>query len=339
MRQYFPTLFGNEDSKERIGKSIESATLPHALLLCGPAGSGKKTLALEIAAAVNCEKKNQAGASLPCHTCNTCRRIFAGEYTDVKHLVRQKDKQTIGVDPIREFREDMFLSSTESEYKIYIIDEADRMTANAQNALLKVLEEPPSGVLILLLSATGDGILTTIKSRTQHVSMQRFDADDIKRYLSAKGKLLTQNQDKLTAILMCSDGRIGRTLELIGEGAEDAEAQRRTTEAILLALRKNVPYSTLLAAIRMLPTKKDEFASAIESVISAIRDLILLKNTPNAPLIFYSDRDAAIALAEDFNLKRLLSVYDVMTRALEDNSRNVSVLSIITVIGAKIKFL
>ena len=233
----------------------------------------------------------------------------------------------------------MFLSSTESEYKIYIIDEADRMTANAQNALLKVLEEPPSGVLILLLSATGDGILTTIKSRTQHVSMQRFDADDIKRYLSAKGKLLTQNQDKLTAILMCSDGRIGRTLELIGEGAEDAEAQRRTTEAILLALRKNVPYSTLLAAIRMLPTKKDEFASAIESVISAIRDLILLKNTPNAPLIFYSDRDAAIALAEDFNLKRLLSVYDVMTRALEDNSRNVSVLSIITVIGAKIKFL
>ena len=69
------------------------------------------------------------------------------------------------------------------------------------------------------------------------------------------------------------------------------------------------------------------------------RDLILLKNTPNAPLIFYSDRDAAIALAEDFNLKRLLSVYDVMTRALEDNSRNVSVLSIITVIGAKIKFL
>ena len=330
----FSRIFGNEDTKKRLSAAIRSNTLPHAFIICGPRGSGKRTLAVEIARAVNC-----GGSSLPCGFCATCRRIKEENFTDVKYLRRSGGKATIGVEELRDFKNDMFLSPTESAFKFYIIEEADLLTPSAQNALLKVLEEPPSGVLILLLSATGDGILTTIKSRTQHVSMQRFEADDIKRYLASKGKLLTQNQDKLTAILMCSDGRIGRTLELIGEGAEDAEAQRRTTEAILLALRKNVPYSTLLAAIRMLPTKKDEFASAIESVISAIRDLILLKNTPNAPLIFYSDRDAAIALAEDFNLKRLLSVYDVMTRALEDNSRNVSVLSIITVIGAKIKFL
>ena len=339
MRQYFPRLFGNETTKSRIGKAIETATLPHALLIIGPEGSGKNTLALEIAAATNCERKGDPSVSLPCHTCNTCRRILAGEYTDVKTLLRQKDKATIGVDPIREFREDMFLSSTESEYKIYMINEADRMTPNAQNALLKVLEEPPQGVLIILLSATDDAILTTIKSRTQHIFMQRFDSEDLKKYLKSTGRIIGEGDKRITELLMSADGRIGRALELIGEGGKEAEEIRKTTEAIILALRKNTPYSALLTAIGALPTKKDEFTEAIESVISAIRDIILLKNSPDAPLVFYSDREAARALAEEFNTKRLLAIYDIMKNALEDSARNVNVPSLITVMGAKIKFI
>ncbi len=340
MREFFQKLYGNNAAKQRIGRAIESSTLPHAFLIVGPEGSGKKTLALEIAAAVNCHERENPVKKLPCYECNSCRRIFSGEFTDVKELYRKSDKQTIGVDQVRDFREDMFLSSTESDYKIYIINESERMTPNAQNALLKVLEEPPNGVVIFLLSSTDDGILTTIKSRTQHVSMQRFEPKEILEYLKKAGKISAlADREKTLELLMSADGRIGRAAELLGDGAEDVREQRRITENIVLAMRKNTPYSTLLTAIKELPTKKDEFAATLESIICAIRDLILLKNARNAPLVFYSDREAAEALAEQFNTKRLLSAYDLLCDALLDNSRNVNTGSLIAVIGAKIKFI
>lgn len=140
VKNYFPRLIGNEETKNRIGKAIESGRLPHAFLIGGPSGSGKSTLAIEIAAAMNCKGE---GDSLPCARCESCRRIYEGIYPDVKILSKAKDRATLGVEAIKDFREDMFLSSTESEHKIYIIDDAECMTPEAQNALLKVLEEPP----------------------------------------------------------------------------------------------------------------------------------------------------------------------------------------------------
>ena len=177
MSKYFSALYGNEAVKDRLGRAIRSGTLAHAFLVSGPDGSGKTTLAMEIAAALNCERRE--GAELPCHVCNTCRRIKDGSFIDVKWLEKPKDKMTIGVGEVRTFREDMFLSATESDYKIYIIDNADKMTPNAQNALLKVLEEPPSNVVIFMLSESDDAILTTIKSRAQYVAMERFDEDGL----------------------------------------------------------------------------------------------------------------------------------------------------------------
>ena len=154
MGGFFSGLFGNEPLKTRLGGAIRRGTAAHAFLISGPEGSGKMTLAKEMAAAFNCEKRGDGISPLPCHSCNTCRRIFEDGFTDVKTLSKPKDKATIGVGEIRYFREDMFLSATESDYKIYVIDDAERMTPNAQNALLKVLEEPPNNVVIILLTAS-----------------------------------------------------------------------------------------------------------------------------------------------------------------------------------------
>ena len=96
-------LVGNEETKNRIGRAIESGTIPHAFLIGGPSGSGKSILATEIAAAMNCEMKS-GGAPLPCGRCNNCKRIYDGNYPDVKLLAKKKDKATLGVDPVKEFR-------------------------------------------------------------------------------------------------------------------------------------------------------------------------------------------------------------------------------------------
>jgi DNA polymerase-3 subunit delta' len=321
----------------RIGKAIENKTLPHAFLINGPLGSGKSTLATEIAAAVNCA----GGNTLPCGVCNNCRRIYSGNFPDVKILAKKKDKATLGVEAVKDFREDMFLSSTESEHKIYIIDDAECMTVEAQNALLKVLEEPPKSVIIILLANECDRILTTIKSRAQSVAMQRFDTDELKKYLSENAeaaRLMAKTPPMaLEGILLSSDGRIGRALSLLSEkeAKENAE-DRLIIEKVITALRPNAPYSELYAAISALPTARVDFIASLESLVSAIRDVVLVKFDKSAPLLFYADRGEVQRIAETANIKRLLTIYETIQGALEDASKNVSTAVISSNLCAKI---
>lgn len=338
LSKYFSRLFGNEGVKSRLGTAIKDSTLPHAFLISGPDGSGKTTLAKEIAAALNCEKRG--GELLPCHVCNTCRRIYDDAFVDVKTLKRQKDKMTIGVEEVRLFREDMFLSATESDYKIYIIDEAQRLTPQAQNALLKVIEEPPENVIIFLLTSSDDAILTTIKSRTQHVSMQRFDVDMLAEYFTrAGGAEHIIDKNALGELLMCADGRIGRAKELLGGGADAVFAMREQTEAFISALKPSTPYSVLYTTIKSLPTKRDELTDSLESITVALRDLILLKFNKDAPLLFYPVREVALALAGGITSKRLIKIYDIITDSLDDLSKNVSTSALLTNLGARIKLI
>ncbi len=332
MGEFFSLLFGNEKTKRRLGEAIRGGVLSHAHLICGPDESGKKTLALEISAALNCEARHDPCKDLPCHRCNNCRRIFDGGFTDIKVLRKPKDKATIGVSEIRYFREDMFLSATESDAKIYIIDDAERMTPNAQNALLKVLEEPPTNVFVFLLSSSDDAILTTIKSRTQYTAMERFEIDKLKEYFG-KNPLATEE------LLMSADGCIGKAKLLLEEGASEVKAARSVIENILLALKPSTPYSTLFTAIKSLPTKKDELRSHLELLTVALRDLLLLKHSRVAPLVFFTSRDEGIKLSSAMSGARINAIYEIMRETLVDLSKNVNVNSLITILGARIKLI
>lgn len=332
MEKLFSGLFGNEPTKRRLGAAIRAGTLPHAFLLSGPEGSGKTTLAKEISAALNCERRGEVGAPLPCHGCNTCRRIFADGFIDVKTMKKPADKATIGVGEVRYFREDMFLSSTESDYKIYIIDDAERLTPNAQNALLKVLEEPPTNVVVFLLSASDDAILTTIKSRTQYIAMQRFEPQELESFLGAEARGKAE-------LLMCADGCIGRARELLSEGAAEVKTMRAVTSGILAAIKPGAPYSELYAAVRALPSKKDELATYLENLTVALRDLTLLKFDKDAPLLFFTSREEGAAMAGGISAKRIMQVYDIVRAALDDIARNVNVGAMTTSLGARIKLI
>lgn len=338
MSKYFSFLFGNEPTKERLGKSIKNGTLPHAFLISGGNGSGKRTLVREISAALNCESDDKD--AIPCHRCNNCKRIEKSNFTDIKFLKKPDDKATIGVGEVRLFREDMFLSSTESEYKIYVILDAEKMTVNAQNALLKVLEEPPERVVIFLLAESTDGILTTIKSRAQHIAMEKFESGAIEKYLRRENLIPSMLQGKdMTDIIMCADGRIGKARWLIESGGKDATKMRSLVEPIVSALRQGVPYSVLYPAIHSLPTKKDELTEALELLTVAIRDLILVKFDGDAPLLFFSSRNAAKEEADSISSKRLLSVYDIIQGARQSLSSNANAQATLSNLGARIKLI
>ena len=342
MRVYFPKLLGNDDTKGRIGGAIEGSTLAHAFLISGPTGSGKSTLATEIAAALNCENAENQNYPLPCGKCNACRRIYEGNFPDLKFLRKKRDKATLGVDEVKDFREDMFLSATEAEYKFYIIEDADLMTPAAQNALLKVLEEPPNLVHIILLATEADKILSTIKSRTQYVQTEIFDYETLRSHvlsLSERAATLDKSdKEKLGAILMSSSGIIGHALDMLDERQTDAiEARRECVKSFISALAKRAPFSSLYTATQALPQKREELRVTLEDIRSALRDLIVNHYSEStAPIFFLSGEDISDSLGS-IGHRRLVEIYGIISSALEDIDKNVVIPTLLTDLAVRIK--
>ena len=339
MSNNFSRLLGNEDTISRLTRAINDNALPHALLITGPRGSGKHTMAREIAAAMNCIG---SGEKIPCGVCNRCKRIYSDSFPDIRLLSRSGGKATIGVEELRDFREDMFLSPTESPYKFYIVEDADLMTSAAQNALLKVLEEPPSSVHIILLATEGDKMLSTIKSRTQIISTEIFDYEKLKRHVSmlsdSARALVASDPYKLKGILLASGGIIGEALMMFDEGRIlETESLRKTITDFAEALSKKTPFSLLYARVQALPQKRDELRHTLEEIRGAIRDMISVKLSDDIVPVFFLSREQAEEISEGIGKKRLTLIFDIITSAIEDIDKNVLIPPLLTDIAVKIR--
>jgi DNA polymerase III delta' subunit len=342
VRTYFPKLLGNEETKARIGKAIESGTVPHAFLIGGPSGSGKTTLALEMAAAINCQRKQDISSALPCGLCDSCRRIYEGNYPDVKILQKKKDKATLGVEAVKDFREDMFLSSTESENKIYFIDDAESMTPEAQNALLKVLEEPPRSVTIILLAKECDRILTTIKSRAQYIAMTRFEDRELAERLlseSAEARAIKSlDPSRFMGLVMSADGRLGLAKKLISKKmSESTEEERADIIQLIRAIGQKPSYTEIYSAISRFPIKRPELNLALERLMNALRDLLIIKYDKNARTVFFPSAEEAERLCGEISSVRLVKIYDIVSEAHELSSRNANISNLLASLCAKLK--
>ena len=330
--EFFPKIMGNAATKERLGQAILQKAFPHAFIIEGPRGCGKHTLAISLSAALNCNSAKRA--TLPCGACDTCRRILNKNFVDVKYIAKKEGKSTIGVEEIRSMREDIYLSPTESAYKIYIVEDAQAMTPQAQNALLKIFEEPPSGVVIFLLCDNIQKILSTIKSRAQLVRMQRLTDDAVRSALlenPAIAPLSTALPDAFTAAIKLSQGSIGRAAEMLDEEKRTELAKERESASTLLALL--VPGKEkfkLYSAIQALPQKRNDFLRSMHMVLDGLRDLILSKYQENTALLFYTDKTAVSALASRIGHARLLRFYDAFTAARNKSEQNGNMTAILT---------
>lgn len=199
-----PHLLGNERLKAALFR-LPPSGLGSAILLDGPQGVGKRTAALDIVLGLLCREPNG-----PCLQCPTCRRILAGSHPDVHRL--SCDERAVKVDDIRDLRAKNFVRASESEFKVFVIEQADKLNVQSQNALLKVLEEPTSSVFILLCE-NREAMLQTVRSRCKPFRLAPLDATALDAALRQRCPEATpaQLQDAAAA----SQGVLGRALSLL----------------------------------------------------------------------------------------------------------------------------
>ena len=163
----FDAIVGHDKIKEHLKNAIQMDKISHAYILNGAQGIGKKTIASVFAQAVQCEE----GKAEPCGKCHSCIQAQSGNQPDIIWVKHEKPA-SIGVEDVRlQINSDILIKPYSSRYKVYIIDEAEKMTVQAQNALLKTIEEPPAYGIIILLTTNADSFLPTILSRYVSISL------------------------------------------------------------------------------------------------------------------------------------------------------------------------
>lgn len=203
----FSDIKGQDRAISFLKASIANNRVSHAYIFWGPSGIGKTLTALNFAKALNCENKSE---DVPCDQCASCKRIDSSNHPDVFLIKPQKDDNSgIGIDRVRGMIKDITLRPYEAKKKVYIIDGARAMTLDAQNALLKTLEEPPSESVLILLAESLSGLLPTIQSRGQAVKFFPLGIDDAKRILVEEYRIDNTNAHILAHL---SSGRLGEAL-------------------------------------------------------------------------------------------------------------------------------
>ena len=333
MGDFFSPLFGNQRTKERLSSAIRSGTVSHGYIISGPPLSGKRTLARLFAAALNCTSDMRG--TFPCLKCRNCERIMNDDHPDVKFVRRKEGRATLGIDDVRDMRRDAYLSATESEHRIYIFENAETMTAAAQNSILKILEEPPDGVVMLLLTESSDALLPTVRSRSQQIGMQIFSPDDIEKYLISAGY---DPGDKLREAAVAGGGRIGESLRLLDdENGAAVRKERACVAAVAAAMRRGAPYSEILSAVGALPQERTALNEALMMLASAVRDLSVSLVAASAEMSFYTDREEACRIAASIGAKRLSAIYRMLEDILSSGKKNANITAMLSSLALEIR--
>lgn len=231
--------------------------------------------------------------------CERCRKATEGTSPDLIRIRREDNRATIGVDAIRYIRQDLYLSSNESDNKIYIIEEAHLMTPQAQNAFLKALEEPPFFVLFLLLSESGENLLDTVKSRAPTLYTERLRPDEIADYLlthhkQAK-KLKTTSPAAFDAVLTAAGGTIGNALNLLlSTRSKPAFTARTQADEILNKFFSRGSRSDFFVSFLSIVQKRKELSEVLSLIYLGLRDILVIKKFEDAELCFFTDRELLI---------------------------------------------
>ncbi len=306
----FEGLLGNERLKENLRMSVGRGRISHFYLISGPAGSGKHTLARLLGAALLCRETKK-----PCLQCSACRKVMANTHPDFI-TVDDPEKKTVPVDLIRQARADIYVQPNESERKIYLFPRAQDMGIPGQNALLKVLEEPPAYGVFLLLTDNPEALLPTVRSRCTELKLSALPEQLLRSRLEKQYP--QADAQSISAAISRSGGYLGQALQLLQEGiSTDPQAK-----AFAESFARRDTLGLLQVLVPMERWKRDQVLPVFSSWINLLENALACRcgMTAASPI--------ARTLSAGRSPQELMQAIAALQKAMEYTQGNVSVAAV-----------
>lgn len=282
----FDNIIGQEHIKEHLRTSVASGKISHAYLITGEVQAGKEYIARIFAQSILCE--NKINDVEPCGKCHSCIQVLTKNHPDLITVTHAKPN-IVSVNDVREkIVNDIDIKPFESKHKIYIMNEAEKMRPEAQNALLKTLEEPPEYAVIMLLSTSKEALLPTILSRCIQLDMRPVEDKIVRKYLMTELKIPDYQADICVAF---ARGNIGKARSL----ATSEEFENIKEEAIrVLKYIRDMDVSDMVMTVKKLQEYKMNTNDFLDIMTIWYRDVLLYKATMDADAIVFKDEGAQI---------------------------------------------
>ena len=311
----FSEILGHEQIIEHLQNAIKLQKVSHAYILDGEEGAGKNMLARAFAQTLQCER----GGTEPCGECHSCKQAMSGNQPDIIKVTHEKPN-TISVDDIRtQVNNDIVIKPYSSKYKIYIIPEADLMSAQAQNALLKTIEEPPEYAVIMLLTENAEALLPTIRSRCVMMKLRNIKDQLVKKYLMEQMEIPDYKADVCVAF---AQGNMGKAIMLA-----TSEYFNEIKEEVVHLLRNidEMNVSELMDAVKKCMTYKMEINDYLDMIAIWYRDVLIYKATKNVDRVVFSDQLRYIkARASKSSYEGIENILDAIEKAKARLKANVN---------------
>lgn len=286
----FKDIVGQESIISHMKNAIKLNKISHAYIINGEKGMGKKTIAKIFSMTLQCEK----GGDEPCMQCHSCKQAISNNHPDIRWITHEKPS-TIAIDEVREqINNDILIKPYSSKYKIYIVDEAEKLTVQAQNALLKTIEEPPVYGIIMLLTNNKDSFLQTILSRCVALEMRPVASTDIINYLREKEKI-PDYQAKM--VVNFAGGNLGRAIRLAS-----MEEFNELKDMVIRHLTGicDASVTDISGYVKEAATFKDNIAEYIDLMVAWFRDVLIFKASKDINQLIFKEN---ISLIEKYVIR------------------------------------
>jgi len=303
----FHNIIGQEEVIGMLRKAVSEDRVGHAYIFTGPAGIGKRTIAHEFAGLLLCAQPGEQGACGKCLPCLMYKKDSNPDYMKIK-----TEEASIGVDAIREVQADVVIKPRYSSRKVYVIEDADKMTDQAQNCLLKTFEEPPGYVVVILTASNYERLLDTIKSRARRINFKRYTDEQVLKAVTEK---LGYTPEQARIAVEYSDGNIGTALELCGSEKFKALRDNVFEIAWKAACGKT---DSIMQLVSLFEENKDRADLILDIMLHYFRDILVMLETGNENMLINSDkRDIIISNARGYRSRRVIECI----RACEETRR------------------
>jgi DNA polymerase-3 subunit delta' len=315
----FSAIAGHRPVVDLLSRAVARNTLPPSLVFAGPEGVGKRLTALALAQALNCGNRTATGDA--CGTCASCTRIARGVHADIL-VIEPGDSGAIKVDQVRDAIDRTAYRPFEGRRRVVVIEDADALVPEAQNALLKTLEEPPPASVFVLVTTRPDVLLPTVRSRCQRLRFGPLSAADVAAVLVRDHGF---SDTDARAAAAAADGSVGRALD---EGADEAIDARDLAAGLLQTASSSTDVRRRLEAAKAMAgsgADRENLARRLLALSSLLRDLGLLSARAGGHALANADLEPQLqALSRHYDATRTLEAFSVVDRALEALDRNAS---------------